>query len=226
MLVAWAPCAGAAGAGSVAGAADRVATGREMEPVTSLSTATAVLPGIGEAADGPPSVGAISDCRPGAGAAGIFGLGTARSGVPSVAPPGVSGVMVRSSPCGDDWVSWGRDPSPDSSEEPNRPTTRWSELSTIRTTLTATSSERTRVPHPPAAFPWEALLGVGDGADLSLRAPLSLLAACAARRAAAMKLDLPPGSGTAGGLAGPSAASEAAMRSTAELPVRARMAPG
>ena len=41
-----------------------------------------------------------------------------------------------------------------------------------------------------------------------------------------MKLDLLGGSGAAGGLADPSAASEAAMRSSGELPPRPRGAPG
>ena len=49
-------------------------------------------------------------------------------------------------------------------------------------------------------------------------------AACAARRAAAMKFDLPPGSGMTGGLAGPSAASEAAMRSAGDPAERPRVA--
>ena len=52
------------------------------------------------------------------------------------------------------------------------------------------------------------------------------MAACAARRAAAMKFDLPAGSGMTGGRTFSSAASEAAMRSAGELPPRERPAPG
>ena len=61
------------------------------------------------------------------------------------------------------------------------------------------------------------------------RAPLrgggSPTAAWAARRAAAMKFDFPPGSGMTGGLAEPSAASEAAMRSAGEAGWRPRLTP-
>ena len=68
--------------------------------------------------------------------------------------------------------------------------------------------------------------GGGLGARrLSFGGGASTMAAWAARRAAAMKFDLPAGSGMTGGRTFSSAASEAAMRSAGELP-RPRPAPG
>ena len=93
----------------------------------------------------------------------------------------------------------------------------------------ASRQRRRRRPSACAIWPAElagrrfvGLAGGGIGRVLVLGGGASTMAACAARRAAAMKFDLPPGSGMTGGRTFSSAASEAAMRSAGELPPRER----
>ena len=91
------------------------------------------------------------------------------------------------------------------------------EPSTIASTLAAMIRERACLRSSPGNI---VRMMLGFGAAISVarageRAGASL-AAWAARRAAAMKFDLPPGSAITGGLVRPSAASDAAMRSAGD----------
>ena len=106
----------------------------------------------------------------------------------------------------------------------NRLVAKYAAPSTIATAQTPTTSLRMWPPSLPVVDLSPSPSAAGSVVVRFGGGP-STMAACAARRAAAMKFDLPAGSGMTGGRTFSSAASEAAMRSAGELP-RPRPAPG